>query len=327
MSATIASTQRLTVTGIMPLYNKRDTVLEALASMLAQTRPLDEIVIVDDGSTDGSGELVEQAYGNDPRIHLWRQENRGVSAARNRALRAARGDLFAFLDADDKWLPQRIEKQAAVMEAQPDCMLVLPTAILCDERQGKTWIEGERFCRATYLHEYFREDQLPVCSGIMVRRGALDEVGLFDENLRMGEDHDLWLRIMLRFGYEHLAEPVVWYRCCRPQTLASVQRDFAGVDQFFAKHKRTFGRGLRGQRVWRSAYGAVLRRHARWYLERGHRGKAAARLGKAIWTWPFFNPAELAKCGAKHVLGPRAYQAAVGWARKPFRPKAKPSAD
>ena len=73
------------------------------------------------------------------------------------------------------------------------CMIVLPAAILWSEARGCTWLEGEQVCRETYLIEYFREEHLPVCSGVMIRRAALDEVGMFDESLRMGEDHDLWV--------------------------------------------------------------------------------------------------------------------------------------
>jgi glycosyltransferase involved in cell wall biosynthesis len=307
--------ERLAVAGIVPLYNKRGTVLEAVESMLAQARLPDEIVIVDDGSTDGSADLVEQRYGRHPLVRLVRQTNRGVSAARNAAIAATTSPLLAFLDADDRWLPQKLEKQAALMEAKADCAIVFAAAVLCDEKRGSTWVEGARIVRETYLAEFFREEHLPVCSGVMVRRAALDEVGTFDESLRMGEDHDLWLRIMLRFPFEHLAEPAVWYRCCRPQTLESVENDFRGNDVYFAKHRFTFGRGVRGRVVWRTAYASVLRRQATWYFRNGHGRKALAKLLKAVWTWPFFNPSALAKCGLEYLLGPRAYGAAVSMLR------------
>ena len=315
---TPGSDRQLAVSGIMPLYNKRHTVLEAIESMLAQTTLPDEIVIVDDGSTDGSGDLVEERYAKHPLVRLVRQANRGVSAARNAAIRLSTCPLLAFLDADDKWLPQRIERQAAIMAAKPDCMIVLAAAILCDERLGRTWIEGDCATRETYLAEFFREERLPVCSGVMVRRAALEQVGEFDESLCMGEDHDLWLRIMLKFGFEHLREPVVWYRCCRPQTLESVKRDFRGNDLYFAKHRNTFGRGFRGQVIWRAAYATVLRRHANWCFQNGYGREGLVRLIKAVWTWPFFNPATVMKRGLECLLGPQKYDAAVRmlWRRK-----------
>lgn len=299
------------VAGIMPLYNKRDTVLDAIESMLAQSSPPDEIVIVDDGSTDGSGDLVADKYVNHPLIRLIRQQNRGVSAARNAAIRASTAPILAFLDADDKWLPRRVEEQAAIMVANESCMIVLGAAVLCNESMGRTWIEGDVIRRETYLKEYFREQHLPVCSGVMVRRAALNEVGMFDESLQMGEDHDLWLRVMLRFGFAHHPKPVVWYRCCRPQTLASVERDFLGNDIYFAKHRYTFGRGISGRVIWGIAYAAVLRRHADWFFKHGEGWRALKKITRALRLWPFFNPLPLTKSAVACMLGPRAYQSVV----------------
>jgi len=307
---------RLAVAAIMPLYNKRDTVVEAVESMLLQTRLPDEIIIVDDGSTDGSGDLVEARYGSHPLVRIIRQENRGAGAARNAAIRAATAPLLAFLDADDKWLPQRIEKQAAIMTAERECMIVFSAAILYHLKLG-TWIEGDRINRKTYLHkEFFRQDCHIACGGVMVRRTALDEVGLFDESLWRSQDTDLWLRVMLRFGFAHEPEPLVWIRCCRPQTIENVERGFVGNDLYFAKHRYTFGRGVRGQAIWRSAYASVLRRHAVWYLSHGYSGKAALKLLKAVRLWPFFDPRPLVKPGLKYALGPRVYNYAVATMRR-----------
>ena len=221
-------------------------VIESIESMLQQTRLPDEIVIVDDGSTDGSAELVTEKYGKHPLIRLLRQRNGGPSVAHNTGIRATTAPLLAFLDADDKWLPNRIEEQAAIVQRNEECMVLLPAAILYDDKSGATWVEGNAIRRETYIKEYFREQHLPVCSGVMVRRAAVHAVGMFDESLRVGEDHDLWLRIMLRFRFEHHPKPVVWYRCCRSQALESVLRDFHGNDVYFAKHRYTFGRGLAG---------------------------------------------------------------------------------
>jgi glycosyltransferase involved in cell wall biosynthesis len=299
------------VTAIVPLYNKRETVAEAIDSALAQTRLPDEIVIVDDGSTDGSGDLVQDRYGHNSRIRLIRQANQGVSAARNAAIRASRSPLLAFLDADDRWLPQKLERQLAILQRQPECMLVFAAAELCQERSGVTWLEGHDVRRESYLQDFFRERHLPVCSGVVVRRAALDDVGVFDESLRMGEDHDLWLRVMLRFDFAHCLEPVVWYRCCRSQTLASVERDFRGNDAYFAKHRHTFGRGIRGHATWRAAYSCVLRRHAQWYFQHGEGRKALHKSLRASLLWPFHNPLPLAKSGAEYFLGRRAYRGVV----------------
>jgi glycosyltransferase involved in cell wall biosynthesis len=301
---------RLAVAAIMPLYNKRATVIEAIESALAQTRPLDEFVIVDDGSTDGSGDLVAERYAGDGRVRLVRQANGGASAARNAGIRATTSPLVTFLDADDRWLPERVAREAALMEARPDCMLVWPAAYLYNEKNGTSLVEGDAIDKTTYVRKtFFPEKLLPACSGVMVRRAALDVVGGFDESLWSGEDTDLWLRIMLRFGFEHIPEPLVWMRRGREETAARQKRGFEGQNLYFAKHRHTFGCGLSGRVIWRSAFGAALRGQAIWYFRHGRPGKAAIKLVRAVAVWPFFNPSWVVKAALECLLGPRAY----GW--------------
>jgi len=303
---------RLAVVGIMPLYNKRATVLEAIASALAQTRTLEELVIVDDGSTDGSGDLVAERFAGDLRIRLMRQANAGVSAARNAAIRASAAPLVAFLDADDRWMPRHIEAQAGLMERRPDVMLTFSAAYCHNEATGETRVEGEQIDKAIYVRKtFFQEKLLPASDSVIVRRDALGAVGLFDESLWMGEDTDLWLRIMLRFDWEHVPEPLVWIRRGRPETFEGMERGFEGNERYFRKHRRTFGRGAGGALVWRPAYGAILRLNAIEYF-RFHRGwKAMGKLVKAVWIWPFFNPSWVLKAALEYALGPRLYNGAV----------------
>lgn len=106
------------VTALIPTYNRRRQVLSAIDSVLAQTAPVDEIIVVDDGSTDGTAEAVCSRHGSDVRV--FRQGNAGVSAARNRGLREARGKWVAFLDSDDVWLPTKIERQFEALAAFGD---------------------------------------------------------------------------------------------------------------------------------------------------------------------------------------------------------------
>lgn len=311
----------VTIAAIIPLYNKRRTVLEAIESVIAQTRPVDEIVIVDDASTDGSFEEVAQRYGGDRRFRLLRhRHNLGVSAARNNAIRSTRCELLAFLDADDRWLPERIEKHAAVMGAKPSCMLAWSAHIIHNEATNVTRVEGERIDKDTYLcSTFFREKLLPASGGVTVRRKALDVVGMFDESLWMGEDTDLWLRIMLRFGFEHIPQPLVWMRRGRQVSIPSMERGFVGNDRYFAKHRYTFGRGLRGQVIWRRAYSSVLRRHASWYFRNGMGLKAMISILKSVAVWPLFDSTITFKYALEYALGTATYTRAVALMRQLVR--------
>jgi glycosyltransferase involved in cell wall biosynthesis len=305
---------------IMPLHNKRDYVLEAVESVLQQTRPPDEFVIVDDGSTDGSGDLVAERYGKDCRVQLLRQENRGSAAARNTGIRATRSPLLTFLDADDKWLPNRLERQGAFMEQNPSCMLSWVASISYNEHRDETTYppflqisDKDRFLR----EKFFPEDvHIGTGSVVMLRRQAFNEVGLFDENLWKGVDTDMWLRIMLRFGFEYIPERLSWGRRGFPRSNETVEHGFRGNDRYFAKHRYTFGKGLRGQMIWRAAYSSVLRRHAVWYFRQRMGRKAMARLAKAVYMWPFFDPTWVAKSGTEYLLGARLYDATVRTGRR-----------
>jgi len=187
---------RLGVAAVMAVYNQRETILEAIDSIMAQTRPADEVIVVDDGSTDGSGDLVAQRYGS--RLQVIHQQNRGAAAARNVGIKATRSPLLAFLDGDDRWLPNRIERQAAFMEEQSSCQLSFGAHITCNEALQESWVENNRIEKDRFLTTTFiQERALPACNTVMVRRAALEEVGLFDESLWQGEDNDLWLRIMI----------------------------------------------------------------------------------------------------------------------------------
>jgi len=323
---------KLNIAAIMPLFNKRQYVVEAVESMLQQTRPADEIVIVDDGSTDGSGDLVAERYGHDPRIKLIRQVNRGPGAARNACIEATQSPLLAFLDADDKWLPKKLERQGVFMEQNPSCMMSFTSSIQYNERTGETTYKSLDFINIKDKERFVRKEFFPervyvgTSSAVMIRREALDEVGLFDESLWKAQDTDLWLRIMLRFRFEYIPEHLTWARRGFPRSNETVEHGFKGNDRYFAKHRYTFGRGFRGQVIWRAGYASVLRGHANWYFRQRMGRKAMARLLKAIFFWPFFNPMWVLKSALEYSLGSDVYDRAVRTMRKLIA-RPRPSSD
>ena len=179
------------VSVVIPTYNRAEFVREAIASVLRQDYPDVELVVVDDGSSDGTAAVVRE-FGTAVR-YLW-QENRGVSAARNRGAAACAGDLIAFLDSDDLWMPGKVAAQVAYFEAHPEAQ-----ACHTDE----VWIR--RGVRVNERHVHRKQGgwqflaSLSRClispSAIMMRRGLWDRLGGFDETLPACEDYDLWLRL------------------------------------------------------------------------------------------------------------------------------------
>jgi hypothetical protein len=197
------------VTAIIPTYNRQDLVLQAVDSVLAQTNVPSQIIVVDDGSNDGTREALT-TYGD--RIQYYFQPNQGVSVARNRGIAEARNDVIAFLDADDAWHPRKIEMQLDAFSRHPDLGLLgtkgfeWPAAIFPElpdpvpsSLERVTW-------RQLAVRSYF------VTSTVMIRRQVLARLGAFDPELRRAEDRDLYIRVAKVFPVANLDLPLTGFR-------------------------------------------------------------------------------------------------------------------
>ena len=189
------------VSVIVPAYNVAGFIGDALNSVLAQTFTDYEIIVINDGSPDTEAlEKVLAPYLS--RIVYLKQENRGVSAARNTGIKAARGSLIAFLDGDDTWLPHYLEVQVPRIQADPTIDVLYPNVIMF----GDSSEAGEEFMticpsngEVTFERLLLQECNVSNCS--IVRRETILRAGLFDESLRSVEDFDLWLRVIKQGGH------------------------------------------------------------------------------------------------------------------------------
>jgi glycosyltransferase involved in cell wall biosynthesis len=200
-----------TVSAVIPVHNGERYLREALDSALGQSRPADEVIVVDDGSTDGTPRLLEAYAG---RVRVLRQANAGVAAARNRGLREAKGDFAAFLDADDRWLPGKLAAAAAALERHPAAVLAFSdmTVIEADGRRGR------RVRRRPEGRDLFRSLLLGntvTTSSAVVRREAALAAGGFREGMRCpagAEDWDLFLRLARAGAAVYVGKSLVEYR-------------------------------------------------------------------------------------------------------------------
>ncbi len=233
------------ITVIIPAYNAEAHIKRSIDSVLAQRHPAQEIIVVDDGSIDGTAEIVKEY---EERVRYIYQANRGVSAARNRGIREAKGEWITFLDADDEWLPELLESQVRLLQRNPDLVWVgadyerfseqtkrsaphnIPAQIE-KHLQGKDYFEN--------FFQAFTSDMFGCTDTMLIRREVLREVGGFDESLKVGEDLDLWMRIAYRwpkFGF--VARPLAVYHLDFPNSLTRRKRDVSEVCHFLDRHIR-----------------------------------------------------------------------------------------
>jgi glycosyltransferase involved in cell wall biosynthesis len=196
---------------LLPTYNRASYLPETIASALAQTFQDFELVIVDDGSTDNTAELVQAI--DDPRIKYIRQENCGVSGALNTALRAARGEFVAMLGSDDVWLPQQLRVLVPILDSGPKLGLVSARARAMNEK-------GELLHPILGTSLKFPGDALSsmlysdsICAvACLIRRSFIERVGGFDEGLVANEDWDLWIRMAETSQFAYHDEILAYYR-------------------------------------------------------------------------------------------------------------------
>lgn len=190
---------------IIPAYNRFAFLCEAIDSVLAQTDRDYELIVVDDGSTDAT-DTVQSIYGR--RLRYVRQENRGVSAARNRGIAEARGSFIAFLDSDDLWYPEKLAVQKDAMKRDPSCQISYTEEIWI--RKGVRVNPMKKHAKES---GWIFEKSLRLClispSSVMVRRSLLETVGTFAEELPVCEDYDLWLRISKDYPVHLIRQPLI----------------------------------------------------------------------------------------------------------------------
>ena len=206
------------VSCIIPVFNGARYAAAAIRSVLAQTAPPLEVLVVDDGSTDDTARVVG-AFGDE--VTFLQQANAGVSAARNRGVQSARGDLLCFLDADDQLHPEKLARQCAHLQARPGLEF-------CDARTQYFWSEeltaGELARDHRHAHTFWHDDIAGHISTWLIRRAVFDRIGLFDEHLRFSEDTDWRLRFQDSGGQIETLQMVLSYRRLHPRNVTAGDR-------------------------------------------------------------------------------------------------------
>lgn len=267
------------VAAVIPTYNRAHLIRRSIKSVLSQTRPVDEVIVVDDGSIDSTRDVVSE-FGE--RVHYIYQENRGVTAARNRGVAASTSDWIAFLDSDDEWASNKIERQCEELRKTPDAVLCYCSIMVIsnDKRKVAHCPPVDRLWPGIRLKNMFAP------SSVMLSKEAFNEVGGFDPRLRGPdcEDWDLFIRMAARFRLICLDEPLLNYyespesasmneRVLLPATLSIVDRSLLinlhGIQRL----------------IWRQRIRSVLYHRAA--VSARAAGRPAAKLlANSILNWP-----------------------------------------
>jgi glycosyltransferase involved in cell wall biosynthesis len=194
-----------TVSVIIPTYNRCQLLRRALLSIYKQKIQVDEVIVIDDGSTDDTRKMLGKEF---PDVKYTFQENAGVSAARNMGVRQAKGEWLAFLDSDDEWLPDKLEKQLESLENNPDMRICHS-----DEIWKRNGVRVNPMNKHNKKGGWIFQHCLPLCamspSSIIIHCSVFAQVGLFDLALPACEDYDLWLRITARYPVLFIDHPLI----------------------------------------------------------------------------------------------------------------------
>jgi glycosyltransferase involved in cell wall biosynthesis len=271
------------VSAVIPTHNHARFLVEAVESVLRQTVPPSEVIVVDDGSTDSTLEVLRQ-YGG--RIRVISQENRGVAAARNVGASVASGEILAFLDADDLWLERKQEFQSNRFVKEPDLGLVHCGVEEIDGagRQLRTRLDGMQGWVSREMLLFRRGVILGGGSAIAVRRASFRDVGGFDESLSTSADWDFCYRIARRYRIGFLAEVLVRYRVHNGNMHKNVHAMARDMLRAYSKAFSEDDRSLRGLR--RLAYGRLHSILAGSFFQSGDYGQFARHAVKSIVLTP-----------------------------------------
>ena len=215
----------MNVSVVIPCFNRKKTLSRSIDSVVNQTYKPSEIIIVDDGSTDGTRDFILNSY---PNIKYFFQPKKGVSSARNKGIRESSSDWVAFLDSDDEWLPQKLEKQINQLGKYSEIFI---------SHTNEIWIRNGVRVNQMKKHQkyggYIFDKCLDICrispSSVLIHKRVLKDVGVFDEALQVCEDYDLWLRITSKYSVLFERELLIVKYGGHKDQLSKVKE---GIEQF-----------------------------------------------------------------------------------------------
>lgn len=232
--STSALVKAPTFSVVIPAYNASAYIADCINSVLAQSETDLEVIVVDDGSTDGTAQMISTF--TDPRVHLIRRPNGGLAAARNTGIVAAKGEFVAFLDADDRWCSEKLAAHRQALEEDPTASVSYDWSVFIDIKGDRTGLCMAQTQKLLTHEALLLKNYLGNGSTSVVRRSVLEENNGFDESLRRLVDHELWVRLAFS-GHKFKLVPrqLTEYRIHPASFTADTERMLKGVEAFLVK--------------------------------------------------------------------------------------------
>ena len=250
------------ISAVIPSYNRKDTIKRCIDSILKQIYPIFEIIIVDDGSDDGTLEIIHNEFKSDKRIRIIRQNHKGAQAARNAGIREAKGEYIAFLDSDDEWLPDKLAMQVQELKKNPNAVIcgdgiiqqdwlgnipkVYDTAGYKNNRIGerKPFKLGGK---SGYVYKEILKKSFCLFQALLTSKKNLIDVGMLDENVPSYQEWDIAIRLAEKYEFIYIHKPLFIYHLHDGDTISkSPRKNVDGLEYIYQKYQTEIIRQLGG---------------------------------------------------------------------------------
>lgn len=287
---------------IITAYNSKEYVTAAIESAIQQTYENIEILVIDDGSTDNTETIINRFM---PKVRYVKQENGGPSSARNLGIEKSSGEFLAFLDADDVWMPEKLHEQAAVLRKYESIGMVTCGRIHMDQRGVlvDSFVPSVNGLSSNSLIEALAiGNTIGGASAALIKRSVFDACGIFDRNLRVSEDTDMWIRIAGKYDIKCVEKPLFYYRVVANSQSANAKKN---IDNQCQLTNRLLKQGIINRAIWRKALSYKYFCAAWSSLQYNQRKDAFLYIARSFWATPakFMRNREMMGLAIKILLG------------------------
>lgn len=273
------------VTVITPTYNREKYLPEAIDGVLEQTFGNFELIVVDDGSTDNSSEILAAYNAKDDRVRTFQQENQGQSIARNRGLAEARGKFICFLDSDNYWPAEKLQQQIDLFEKHPSADVIYGDTITINE-EGRELTRHNMTRYSGHIAKWMLRDNCVSMNTAMARRKCFDQMGGMSGQRRVADDYDLWLKFSARYQFLYVPEFWAYYRVMEDQISSDKTARFDSNEAIIHNFRTNYPDAVT-ETEFDAGFAVFHVRKARYLASVGRKKEAFGELYKALGYRPF----------------------------------------